>query len=117
MVPDLFAALLLLTACSSSSSDGSPTASGGTIGVGCTDVSGAWQVTAHCDASLIGMSLTVTETNCSLSFAAPFNGFSGNVTDAGKVTLSGAQSCTGDASATAISMTCTPGTCLVTLAR
>jgi hypothetical protein len=33
------------------------------------------------------------------------------------VVLTGPQSCTGMATATSISMTCTPGTCQVTLAR
>jgi hypothetical protein len=33
------------------------------------------------------------------------------------VVLSGPQSCTGTASASSISMTCTPGTCPVKLAR
>jgi hypothetical protein len=118
MIRGLFAGALLLGACSSSSTDGSATANGGSTGnAGCPNLSGAWKVTAHCDASLVGMSLTVTETDCALSFAAPFDGFSGSVTADGKVALTGPQTCTGDASATAISMTCTPGTCQVTLAR
>ncbi|HWZ90453.1 MAG TPA: hypothetical protein VNW92_16430 [Polyangiaceae bacterium] len=125
MLRVLCAAVLLLSACSSSSSGGSgaDAGSGGSAGsagapsAGCPDVSGTWRVTAHCDATLVGMSLTVTETACALSFAAPFNGFTGSVSDAGKITLSGPQSCTGDATASAISMTCTPGTCLVKLAR
>jgi hypothetical protein len=63
------------------------------------------------------MSLMVTETNCALSFAPPFDGFSGSVTSAGKITLSGPQSCTGSATESAVTMTCTPGTCVVKLAR
>jgi hypothetical protein len=73
-------------------------------------------VTAHCDASLIGQKAVVTQTGCSLSFAAPFNGFTGTVTGA-TLTLNGPQSCTGTVMANSISMMCTPGTCDVTLSR
>ena len=124
MLRALCAAVLLLSACSSSSSGGAgagadagSAGSAGAASAGCPDVSGTWKVTAHCDSTLVGMSLTVTETACALAFAAPFNGFNGNVSDTGKITLSGPQSCTGDATASAISMTCTPGTCIVKLAR
>ena len=122
MIRGLFAVALVLSACGSSSSDGATAAGGSgaggaTTGGSCPDVSGIWKVTAHCDSSLIGMSLMVTETNCALSFAPPFDSFMGSVTAASKVTLSGPQSCTGDASSSAISMTCSPGTCLVKLAR
>jgi hypothetical protein len=80
-------------------------------------VSRTWKITAHCDASLVGMTLDVTQKDCGLSFAAPFDQFMGSVTTDGKITLSGPQSCTGSASADAISMSCTPGACNVTLVR
>jgi hypothetical protein len=80
-------------------------------------VSGTWTVTAHCDASLVGQKAIVTQTDCSLSFAAPFDGFTGILTADGKITLSGAQACTGTVTASTISMTCTPGTCNVMLSR
>jgi hypothetical protein len=116
MVRNLLAAMLLLCVSSSCSSDatGNQAAANGTP---CPDVSGAWHVTEHCDPSLVGATLVVTETECALSFAAPFNGFSGQLDNSGKLTLSGAQSCTGNAAASQISLTCTPGTCIVTLAR
>ena len=107
------AALPVLLACSSSSSS----AGGGDSGATCPNVAGKWNITAHCDSSLIGQSVVVTQNDCSLSFAMPFNGFTGTLTSDGKVTLSGPQSCTGTATASAISMSCTPGTCTVTLAR
>ncbi len=90
---------------------------GGNGNGGVPDLSGSWQVTAHCDASLIGARLTVTQSGESLSFAAPFDTFSGSVSADGTITLSGPQSCTGTASASAVSMNCTPGTCVVKLAR
>jgi hypothetical protein len=65
------------TACSSSSDGGLPSsANGGSSGAQvCPDVSGTWKVTQHCDPSLVGMMLDVTETNCALTFAAPFDQF------------------------------------------
>jgi phage baseplate assembly protein gpV len=107
---------LLLCACSSSSSpSGSPSPDGGNAS--CPSVAGTWNITAHCDASFIGQSVAVTQTDCALSFAAPFNGFMGTVTSDGTLTLSGPQTCTGTVTSSSISMTCTPGTCVVTLAR
>ena len=112
----VFAAALLLCACSpNSASSGAPSPDGGSAG--CPSVVGTWKITAHCDASLIGQSVVVTQTDCTLSFAEPFNGFAGTVTSDGKVSLSGPQSCTGTVTASSISMTCTPGTCDVTLAE
>ncbi|HEY3256820.1 MAG TPA: hypothetical protein VGJ91_22850 [Polyangiaceae bacterium] len=106
-------------ACSSSSSDpsGASGNAGGAGNASCPDVSGAWDISEHCDATLIGMSLQVTEDACALSFASPFNQFSGSVTADGKISLSGPQSCTGTATASAVSMNCSPGTCVVKLSR
>jgi len=118
------AAGLSCSACGDSSdpepSPGSAGESGNAGGAGsasCPDVSGNWTIAAHCDASLIGLTLKVTETDCSLSFAPPFDVFSGSVTTDGKITLSGAQSCTGTATASSVSMSCTPAPCAVKLAR
>ena len=111
---------VLCAACSGSSdaSPSQPEGNAGDTGSGsCPDLSGAWDVTAHCDPSLIGKSLLVTQNSCSLSFAAPFDAFSGSVTADGTITLSGPQSCTGTASTSAVSMNCTPGTCVVKLSR
>jgi hypothetical protein len=80
-------------------------------------VAGTWKITAHCDPALVGLDATVMQTGCAISFAAPFDGFTGTLTSDGKVSLSGPQSCSGTVTASAISMSCTPGTCPVTLAR
>ncbi|MGH7296410.1 MAG: hypothetical protein ACRELB_15840 [Polyangiaceae bacterium] len=109
--------VLAAAACSSSSSgSGSAGGDGGGAG-GCPDVSGAWTVTAHCDPSLVGSAVNVTETSCALTFAPPFDGFTGTIDASGNITLGGPQTCTGKGSATSFAMTCTPGTCQVTLAR
>lgn len=114
----VLAALLSLglpCACSSTSSaPGATSPDGGSAG--CSDVSGTWTVTSHCDPSLVGQKAVVTQTDCSLSFSAPFNLFTGTVTGT-TITLSGPQSCTGTVMANSISMMCTPGTCDVTLSR
>jgi len=110
--------ILVLCAACGSSSDPAPAGSAGNPGSSrCPDLSGAWDVTAHCESSLIGMTLQVTENDCKLSMAAPFDKFTGNVTADGTITLSGPQSCTGTATASAVTMNCTPGTCVVKLAR
>jgi hypothetical protein len=107
----LLVAIFFLCACSSSSNESSPD------GGACPDVSGTWTVTAHCDSSLVGQKAVVTQNGCSLSFASPFDGFTGTLTTDGKLTLSGPQSCTGTVSATTLPLMCTPGTCIVTLSR
>jgi hypothetical protein len=122
MIRNLFVLGVCCALCSAcgGSSDASPAASSagsGNAGDSCPDVSGAWQVTDHCDSSLIGMTMNVTETACALTFSKPFDVFSGNVTTDGKITISGVQTCTGNASSSAISMSCTPGTCVVKLSR
>jgi hypothetical protein len=109
--------LLLVAACSSSSSPASADAPDSGGGGACPDVSGTWTITQHCDTSLVGEKAVVTETGCSLSFAAPFDGFSGMVAAGGGITLTGAQSCTGTVEASSITMVCTPGSCDVTLTR
>jgi hypothetical protein len=118
MTQSLFVLLVLgVTACGSDAA-GPAAANGGSSGSqGCPDVSGTWKLTKHCDASLVGMSLTVTERDCALTFAAPFDSFMGSVSAAGGITLRGPQSCTGTATEDAISMVCSPGTCAVVLAR
>jgi hypothetical protein len=110
---------LCLSACSSTSSDTAQDASNGTSSGGCVTLDGTWTVTMHCDTSLVGLHVVVSQSGCLLTFAAPFDGFTGNVTTANVVTLSGPQSCTGPVgpSAQSLSLSCTPGTCLVTLTR
>jgi hypothetical protein len=98
-------------------SDDSTSAGASSGSAACPNLAGQWKVSAHCDPSLVGKDAVVTQSGCSLTFASPFNGFTGSVTADNKVTLSGPQSCTGTASSTSITMSCTPGTCTVTLAR
>ena len=103
-----------LCACSSSSGDSTENTADGAA---CPNLAGNWTVSTHCDMSLVGQTATVTQTNCSLSFAPPFDGFTGSVTSAGQITLAGPQSCTGTAAMSALSLSCTPGTCTVSLTR
>lgn len=118
MFKGLFVVALLGTAaCGSDASDAQANHGGASGSQSCPDVSGTWTVTKHCDASFVGQELTATQTDCALTFAAPFDSFVGSVTNAGAISLSGPQSCNGTASSTAVNMTCTPATCEVVLRR
>jgi hypothetical protein len=116
----LASVLFAVTACSSSdsSSSSSSGSTGGTSGSGtaaCPTVSGNWKVTQHCDPSLVGSPIVVTQNGCTLAFSAPFDKFSATVKSDSSLTVTGPQTCTGTASASAIDMSCTPGTCTVVL--
>lgn len=113
----LIAACSLLLACSSSSETGKDSGAAGAGSDTCPDVSGTWKVSEHCESSLVGASLMVTQRECALSFAPPFDQFTGSVSVDDRITLTGPQNCTGSASASAVSMVCTPGTCQVSLSR
>lgn len=102
-------ACLLIAGCGSDSKDEANTT--------CPSAAGTWTVSNHCDASLIGLSAAVTQQGCTLSFAAPFNAFTGQVAADGKVSLSGPQTCTGTLADDTIELACTPGTCPVVLTR
>lgn len=120
MIRTLFFAFVpfFITACSSSSS-GSPSDSSaaGDTGATCPNLAGTWNIAEHCDSTLVGENAVVTQTDCSLAFAAPFDGFSGTVGSDGKLTLSGPQTCSGTASSSTINLNCTPGTCTVKLTK
>ena len=116
----LASVLFAVTACSSSDSSSSSSGSTGSSGASgatpaCPTVAGNWKVTQHCDTSLVGSPIVVTQNGCNLTFSAPFDKFSASETSDGKLTVTGPQTCTGTASATAIDMSCTPGTCTVVL--
>lgn len=112
---------LLFCACGSSSSDSGPGSSNvggaGNQTTACPDVSGTWRITEHCDPSLVGLDAIVTQTQCSLTFASPFDGFSGSIGADGSLAIHGPQTCTGTASDDTLALSCTPGTCVVTMTR
>ena len=111
--------LLSVSACGSSSDGAAPSsAQAGAPAIAvCPDVSGTWTVTQHCDATLVGQTLKVMQSDCALSMASPFDQFTGSVTKDDTISLSGPQTCSGSATADSVSMMCTPGNCAVTLAR
>jgi len=113
---DLVAALYSACSSDSANSDGGA----GTGNTSCPDLSGEWTIASHCEMSLIDMTVPVTQNGCKLSFAAPFDGFTGSVAENGAITVSGPQSCQGAATKDAILMLCTqdsPDECLVELKR
>lgn len=88
-------------------------------GKGCPDLGGSWKIAAHCNAMLVGQAVTISESSCAFSVGAPFEGFNGQVTADGALTLTGAAgtiSCTGSATDSKITMNCT-GPCAVTLTK
>ncbi|HEY1537299.1 MAG TPA: hypothetical protein VGF76_24930 [Polyangiaceae bacterium] len=115
----LIALSLLLCACGSSSSDAG--GGGGASAGACPSLAGTWTIQAHCVSSFVGQTVSVTESSCMLSLAAPFDGYSGTVTSDGQLdvkgpTASGSQECTGTATAASMMLAC-PGPCAVTLGR
>jgi hypothetical protein len=112
-----FLLALLACACGSDSSGAASNYTGDSGNAACPDLTGTWAVTKHCDASFVGESAPVSQHDCMLSFASLFDGFHGTVGGDGTVTVSGPQSCTGKAAASSIALSCTPGTCEVTLTR
>ena len=112
----IFVALgLFLLACGSSSSDsGSPSGA-------CPNLAATWTITAHCVSSFVGQTVTVAQSSCALTFAAPFDGYTGTVASDGSLnvtgpTATGTQDCTGTATASTLDLSC-PGPCDVTLTR
>jgi hypothetical protein len=121
MIRTLFLVGLLGALCGACSSSDAPAGTEGGAGSpgngSCPALSGAWDITQHCESSFIGMTLQITQKDCALSCAPPFDQFVGNVTADGKITMSGPQSCTGTATENAVSMNCTPDPCPVKLVR
>ena len=116
----LFFVGLLAALCSGCSSDAP--SNGGSAGTGntsCLDLHGQWTIANHCRKEFIDTTVEITQQGCTLSFAEPFDGYSGNVTEDGKLTVSGQQSCNGAALEDAILMLCgaDPDPCLVELQR
>ena len=82
---------------------------------GCPSVAGDWTVTKHCDGTYLGKAVTIQQTACSFTFAAPFAGWTGKIAKSGSITCSGVASshnlsCTGSLSGKVISLNCTYGT-------
>jgi hypothetical protein len=116
---------LLLFGCGSSSSNSAGGAgadgSAGTSSDACPSLAGTWTIKTHCVSSFVGQTVMVTQSVCSLSLAAPFDGYSGSVKSDGSLdvsgpTASGTQECMGSATASDMSLSC-PGPCAVTLGR
>ena len=117
--------LLMMLSCAAcggdDSSDPGKTVADPDAATSCADISGNWVIRSHCGAALVGMSVTVTQTGCSITTSGSFPGFTGTLKSDGKFSMSGTASgmsvsCEGTATAQQISETCT-GNCSVTLGR
>src|SRR5882724_10593991 len=98
-VKPFFSLRLLLIACGSSSW-------GGPAGKGaCPSLAVTWTITSHCVSTFVGQAVSVSQSACALTFAAPFAGYTGSVASDGTVnvtgpTANGTQDCTGTTTAT-----------------
>ena len=95
--------------------------SGGTSGGSCPSADGTWTVASHCESSLVGTTITISQNGC--SFTDQDFGFTGTIGADGSFTSTGTPpggdmlTCTGTVSGSTMSQTCTPGDCAVTLTR
>lgn len=87
----------------------------------CPNLAGEWTIEAHCGASLVGMTVPVTQVGCDITTGGTFSGFTGSVAVDGAFTLGGEANgtqvnCTGTATASTITQSCT-GDCDVVLSK
>jgi hypothetical protein len=87
----------------------------------CPDLAGTWTITSHCSAALVGTTVMVTQSDCTLTTSGAFPGFTGEVQNDGSLALSGTSSgmsvsCMGVASNKTLTESCS-GNCNVTLTR
>jgi hypothetical protein len=116
----VLAVALALLACGDSGSskpDGSVKSDGG----GCPSAAGQYTITKHCTAALVGSSVTVSQSGCSITKVDPWTGWTGTVGADGSMTMSGPgastnMSCTATLSGTTYNLTCNP-TCDVALQK
>jgi hypothetical protein len=68
-------ATLAFLACSCGSSDsGKNDGSGGGASAGCPNLSGAWTITEHCMADLLGKPVVISANGCNLTITSPVAG-------------------------------------------
>jgi hypothetical protein len=91
-------------------------------GTDCPDVAGSWTIRDHCEASLVGDPVVITQNGCSFTadwgggsvFTGTFTGNTGTMTgDTGSQTLT----CTGDLVSDTWTVDCTPGNCQVVVQK
>ncbi|MCA9668030.1 MAG: hypothetical protein KC503_20670 [Myxococcales bacterium] len=90
----------------------------------CPNVAGQWTIASHCEASFVGATMTLAQNGCAITVTqAPWSsGWAGSITAEGAVTMSGPAdnetlTCTGNLSGNTFSMSCSPGTCDVTVSK
>jgi hypothetical protein len=92
-------------------SDDDDDASGSSHTGDCPDVAGAWTITMHCGAGLIGSRITVDQDECLFSTDGPLGSLSGAIQSDGSFTLRGTANgmsvtCGGVATTTNITQSC-----------
>ncbi len=88
----------------------------------CPMISGPWKITAHCDSSHQGKSVSLTQLGCSFGLTAPFTGWACSLDSANKIKCIGYASrgipdCVGTLSGKTITLSCgdKTKTCNITL--
>ena len=85
----------------------------------CPDMSGVWNIVEHCEPSVQGGTVTLTQSGCNIVYAAPFAGWTGTIAESGAMTgvgPGGSMNCTGTLSGGTVTLTCNPA-CNVKLQR
>jgi polyisoprenoid-binding protein YceI len=119
----LFALALAAIGCGSNDSKDAGTSTGDAASYanGCIDLAGTWTIANHCNSSLVGTQVGVTQSTCTVTTSGAFPGLTGEVESDGSFDISGTISgvniaCTGNATAQKITESCTGG-CAVVLTR
>jgi hypothetical protein len=120
VLASLFALTLASSSCGGSTDDTPGTSTGGSGGGACPNLAGTWTVAKHCQSALVGSAVTITQNGC--SFKDETYGFTGTLDGKGTLTASGggvSATCTGSATAKAITENCTVSgqLCTVSLTR
>ena len=121
----LLVAAVLTTGCGDDGGGPGPDSGAGeqdSGGGSCPNLAGDWTITAHCGgAPLIGMTVPITQADCTITTSGAFPDFTGTVASDGSFMLAGtangvAVSCNGVALGNTITESCMPS-CDVTLTK
>jgi hypothetical protein len=88
----------------------------------CPSVAGTWKIVGHCEASMVNRTVAVSQSGCAITYADPFPGWTGTISAAGTVTVTGPgtpptqMTCNGTVMGVGWTLACTPA-CQVILQK
>ena len=59
----------------------------------CPSVAGTWKIVGYCESSLVNRTVTVSQSGCAITYTDPFPGWTGTISAAGLVTVTGPRGC------------------------